>query len=36
MDGAACAADDDNDDDELVSQLIGALSPVNHRGLHRG
>ena len=23
-------------DDELVSQLVGALSPVNHRGLHWG
>ena len=21
---------------ELVSQLVGALSPVNHRGLHQG
>ena len=22
--------------DELVSWLVGALSPVNHRGLHQG
>ena len=23
-------------EEELVSELVGALSPVNHKGLHQG
>ena len=23
-------------EEELVNELVGALSPVNHRGLHQG
>ena len=28
--------DPELEDIQLVSQLVGALSPVNHRGLHWG